>query len=87
MVVSSVPGLFQTTRRATGIGVLFSTVQAFEAIGRWIERAEQAIEGAVLQHQDDDVVDALQLTHAVTVSDAGSHRVSRSPPPSFSKSL
>jgi hypothetical protein len=42
------------------IGVLFGTVQAFESIGLWIERAEQAIERAVLQHEHDDVVDFLQ---------------------------
>jgi hypothetical protein len=47
-------------RRAIGIGILFRTVQAFEAIGLWIEHAEQAIERAVLQHQHDDVVDLLQ---------------------------
>ena len=46
--------------RAIGIGILFSTVQAFEAIGLRIERAEQTIERAVLQHQHDDVVDLLQ---------------------------
>jgi hypothetical protein len=61
MVASSVPGLFQTT---TGVplasGILFGTVQAFEAVGLCIERAEQAIERAILQHQHDDVVDLLQ---------------------------
>jgi hypothetical protein len=47
----------------------------------------ELIERAVLEHQYDDVVDALQLTHAVTIAGAERHRTSGSPPPNLSKSL
>ena len=39
----------------------------------------ELIERAVLEHQYDYVVDALQLTHAVTIAGAERHRTSGSP--------
>jgi hypothetical protein len=69
MVVSSVPGLFQN-RRAVSIRILLVTCQSLKAVGLWIELAEEAVERSVLQHQHDEVVDLLQLTH---ISPCGHH--------------
>jgi hypothetical protein len=47
-------------RIAGGVGVAHHIGQAVERRARGMERAEHEIERAVLEHQDDEVLDRLQ---------------------------